>query len=250
MSREGAVATATIDAGGRAAAPVRLTLLGGFGLTSGDAAVDLPHGTQRLVAFLAIQDRPLLRSYVAGALWLDASEQRSHASLRSALWRARRPGCRIVDADETHVGIADNVEVDVRDMVDCSQGLLHDEIGAEAADERALADDLLPDWYEDWVVIERERLRQLRLHALEAIAARHLAAARYGRAVEAALAAVRGEPLRESAQRLLVTIYLAEANVAEAHAAYRRYEALLADSLGIPPSPGFRRLLEEAVTAR
>ena len=56
---------------------------------------------------------------------------------------------------------------------------------------------LLPDWYDDWVAVERERLRELRAHALEALCHRLTAAGRFGEATEAGLAVVRDEPLRE-----------------------------------------------------
>ncbi len=103
---------------------VRLTLLDGFELRHGDERVSLPLGSQRLVAFLALHDRPLLRVHVAGVLWLDASEERSCANLRSALWRLRRPDCEIVDATTTHVGLSHEVVVDVRELVTAARRLL------------------------------------------------------------------------------------------------------------------------------
>jgi len=63
-----------------------------------------------------------------------------------------------------------------------------------------LSADLLPDWYDDWVLLEAEDWRQLRLHALEALAGRLIALGRWGEAANAAGAAVRAEPLRESAR--------------------------------------------------
>ena len=110
-------------------------------------------------------------------------------------------------------------------------------------DEGELAGDLLPDWYDDWVLIERERLRQLRLHALESLAIRRLDAGRYGEAAVAALAAVSIEPLRESAQRVLIRIHLAEGNVGEAVRQYRLYRNLLSDEMGLYPSEQIETLL-------
>ncbi|HEX2156656.1 MAG TPA: bacterial transcriptional activator domain-containing protein, partial [Actinomycetes bacterium] len=108
----------------------------------------------------------------------------------------------------------------------------------------ALAGDLLPDWYEDWVVLERERLRQLRLHALEALCARLTGAGRFGAAVQAGLAAVAGEPLRESAHRTLIRAHLAEGNPGEAVRQYHLYRRLLTDELAIEPSPAIRGLVQ------
>lgn len=59
---------------------------------------------------------------------------------------------------------------------------------------------------------------------------------RYGQAVDAGLAAVQGEPLRESAHRALIAVHLAEGNHAEALRQYRWFRQLLADELGLRPS--------------
>ena len=98
-----------------------------------------------------------------------------------------------------------------------------------------LSRDLLPDWYDDWVAVERERFRQLRVHALERLCDRLVEAERFGEAIEAGLAAMKSEPLRESAHRALVRAHLAEGNRSEALAQYRRFKALL------PTSSGSRR---------
>jgi DNA-binding SARP family transcriptional activator len=107
----------------------------------------------------------------------------------------------------------------------------------------ALARDLLPDWYDDWVVLERERFRQLRLHALEALCRRLTEAGRFGAAVQAGLAAVAGEPLRESAHRILIQAHLAEGNPGEAVRQYHLYRRLLAGELAIEPSATIRGMV-------
>ena len=60
--------------------------------------------------------------------------------------------------------------------------------------------DFLPGWYDDWALMERERIRQRLLHALEAVSRRLARAGDYAGAVEAAMLAISAEPLRESAQ--------------------------------------------------
>jgi DNA-binding SARP family transcriptional activator len=105
-----------------------------------------------------------------------------------------------------------------------------------------LEHDLLPDWYDDWVLVERERFRQLRLHALERVCDRLIAAGRYSEALQAALAAVAAEPLRESANRYVIEVHLREGNLAEAISHHRSYCRLLQDELGVSPSPSMERL--------
>lgn len=241
----------------RAAAPdseLHLTLLGGFELRCGSALVELPASAQRLVAFLAIRARPLQRVHVAGMLWLDAPEQRANAALRTALWRSRRRDCLLVDARGPRIGLAAGVEVDLHASTRIAQRVLANppqEVVELAGLDRVWAHgELLPDWYEDWVLIERERHRQLRLHALEALCEALTAAGRYGEAVEAGIAAVATEPLRESAHRALISVHLAEANVAEALRQYRLFGDLLREHLGLEPSACLRELVERAVTLR
>ncbi len=106
-----------------------------------------------------------------------------------------------------------------------------------------LAGELLPGWYDDWVLLERERLRQLLVHTLEVAATRYAASGRYTEAMQAAYAALRAEPLRESAHRVIVQVHLDEGNVAEALRAFDRCRALLADELGVRPTDQMCRLV-------
>jgi len=97
--------------------------------------------------------------------------------------------------------------------------------------------DLLPDWYDDdWLLLERERFRQLRLRALDALCARHLRAGRSGEALDAGLLSLAGEPLRESAHRAVIRVHLADGNAVEALRQYRLCCRLLHDQLGIEPT--------------
>jgi DNA-binding SARP family transcriptional activator len=228
----------------RASRP-RLRLLGGFALTCGSSSIALPLAARRVVAFLALLRRPLSRTYVAGSLWLESSESRSHASLRSCLWRLNRSGQPIVDANTETLSLAPDVAVDVDEMIRRAGAVLGHP-GCEEAPElnhRMFLDDLLPDWYEDWVLVERERLRQLRLHALEALAERLLVMGRHSQAIEVAQAAVQAEPLRETAHRRLIEVYLAEGNSSEAWRQYDVYRSLLGRELGLEPSDKLKSLL-------
>jgi len=103
--------------------------------------------------------------------------------------------------------------------------------------------DLLPDWYDDWVLVERERYNQLRLHAIEALCHHLTAAGHHAEAIDAGLAAVRAEPLRESAHQVLIRAHLAEGNRWEAVRQYERCRRLLLDELGVEPSRALQALL-------
>lgn len=215
----------------------RLLLLEGFELRQDEARVDLPITAQRLIAFLALHKRPLRRVYVACTLWPDSSEDRAAGSLRSALWRLNRPGLELVRADGTHLALAATVEVDVRALMALARRLSGgDEVDGAADLAAGFEQDLLPDWYEDWVLFSRERWRHLRLVALESLTSRLSGSGAYAAAVDAGLTAVRAEPLRESAHRAVIEAHLAVGNSYEALRQYEEYRRLLREELGLEPS--------------
>jgi DNA-binding SARP family transcriptional activator len=230
---------------------LRLQLLDSFELTHGDRRLDLPLPAQRLLAFLALHDQPMLRGYVAGTLWLESNEAHAAGSLRSALWRTRRLGPALVESHGRRLELASIVAVDVRAVVAWARRVLDPSTELRGSDVAPIwrPGQLLPDWYEDWVEIERERLRELRAHALEAVCHRLTAAGRFGEATEAGLAAVRDEPLRESAHRVLIGVHLAEGNRAAALHRYRAFALLLRDEVGMSPSSRMEQLMA-SVSAR
>lgn len=233
-----------VGGAGVAVARARLTLLAAFGLVCDDEPVELPMTAQRVLAFVALHNRPLHRLHVAGSLWLDSSEERAGASLRSALWRLHRNGGQLVVTVGQQLALGEDVEVDLRESEALARRALdRSDPGAVGVDASALGSDLLPDWYEDWVLIERERYRQVRLRALDALSERLLQANRLGEALDAGLAAVAGEPLRESAHRAVVRVHAAEGNVGEAIRQYRLCRRLLNEQLGIEPSERMRELV-------
>ena len=232
------------------AAGSRVLLLGGFQLVDGHAQVALAEGSQRLLALLALRRRPMKRVLVAGTLWPDVTETRAYASLRSALSRLHGVVRDAVEVNPSDVRLANRVRVDLRE----SQALAHRLLDAvdqpfQAADlSRAaitsLSGELLPDWYEDWALLEAEDWRQLRLHALETLAGLLSAAGRHGDAAAAALQAVRADPLRESAHAALIRVHLAEHNRSEALREFKRYQQLLRAELDIEPTGELRELVE------
>jgi DNA-binding SARP family transcriptional activator len=143
------------------------------------------------------------------------------------------------------LALASHVQVDLNDLIDHARLLLQNDscVSGEDCDPGCLDGDLLPDWDDEWILLERERIRQLRIHALEALCHKLTLAGRAGPAVDAGLAAVAAEPLRESAQRILIATYLYQGNVSEARRQYRVYREQLWDALGIEPSETLRALV-------
>jgi DNA-binding SARP family transcriptional activator len=219
----------------------RVDVLGGFACMSADEQVPLAARAERLVAFLALHRRPVRRQQLAGTLWADSPDERASASLRSTLWRLPRPrGVPLVAATPTHIRLREGIDVDLWHADDSlSRPDEHDDRVAL----RLLCADVLPDWGEDWVLLERERHRQRRLHALERQCRHHGGLGDFEAALAAGLAAVSGEPLRESAHRAVIEVHLAEGNPGEALRQYDLYRRLLRVELGLSPSQAIRSLV-------
>jgi DNA-binding SARP family transcriptional activator len=242
--RVAAAAHPLLGDGHAAASSTHLTLLQSFALDCDGEPVQVPMSAQRVLAFLALHDRPLQRPFVAGSLWLDLPDARAGASLRSALWRLHRRVPDVVDVSAHRLALGAHVDVDLhaadalaRQVLDEPRPLALD------VDPGALAGDLLPDWYESWTLVAREAHRQLRIRALEKLCELLLAAGRLDEAFQLGLAAVAADPLRESAYRAVIRVHLEEGNVSEALRQYRVFRRLLRDELGLDPSERMQLLV-------
>jgi DNA-binding SARP family transcriptional activator len=220
-----------------------LSLLGGFRLESGGHTVAVPQSARRLLALLGVRRR-CARAETAGVLWPGSDEDRARANLRTVLWRLHRltPEPLVVGDDQLALG--PGVGTDVAALVGSAgrvlAGAFTDVVGMPAP-----AAELLPGWYDDWVLTERERLRQLQLYALEALATGLTAQGRFSDATQAALAAVHLEPLRESATRALIVVHLAEHNINEAVRRLDLFRATLHRELGVRPTAELERLVRD-----
>lgn len=235
-------ARARLDGRGWGAADV--SILGGFLLRDGTSVVRLPISAQRVISFLAMQRGAVERAYVAGTLWRDSSEDHAAASLRTVLWRLPAVARPVLCVTGTQTGLADGTAVDLHQLSDCARRII--EGGRPEAGEAvalSTAGDVLPGWYDDWLLIERERFRQLRLHGLELLCERLAAEGRFAEAIDVGSAAVAAEPLRESAHRALIKAHVAEGNPGEALREYRLYSQILKVELGLEPSSLITRLV-------
>ena len=237
---------------GRGSPDATLGLLGGFVAKVGPRQLELPRRVERLVAFLALRGRPLQRAYVAGRLWLDSSQEHAYGSLRATICEARRARCPLVQASSTQVALSPLVRVDTEELERCAARVLDFDVGRlTGADLACLvgAGELLPDWYEDWVLEERAHLHELRVLALESAARILITAGRTSEASIAAFTALTAEPLRESSCRLLVDACLATGNRADAVRHLSEFRARLWHQLHLEPSPSMRELIRTHNTA-
>jgi len=225
--------------------PARLRLLEGFAFECDGSPVVLPVGLQRLLAYLALRG-PTHRCAIAGTLWPEVPESHSLASLRTSFWRTNQLVPGLVEAQGSALALTGSIALDCREQETYATRLLRepeDGTWVSVGLPTLWPTVLLPGWYDDWVVFERERLHQLRLHALERLAELMLKRGSLALALQVALEAVRGEPLRETSNAVLISVYLAEGNISDALHQYDVYSTLLDRELGLPPSERISNLL-------
>lgn len=231
-----------------AASRLQLRLFGCFDVQVEDHSVEIARREQRLLAFLALRGRRP-RSYVAGVLWPDTPEHRALASLRAAVLRCRKLVGDVLEVGRTSLALSPEVSVDVSDMLDGVAGLgPWPDLETRELLVRLVSADLLPGWYDDWVLLEKERLQHVRIRALEALAERELACGEPELALIASWEAAALEPLRESAHAIAIRAHLRAGNPAAAVREYEDFRRRLQTELAVAPSPELARLVRPVGT--
>jgi DNA-binding SARP family transcriptional activator len=221
---------------------IRIDLIGVFALRVDGRRIHLGRREERLLALLAMRGS-CHRPYVAGTLWPNTDEPRALNSVRAAVLKVRRGAPHVLDVDGSTLSLQPSVSVDVLEVIECAEQVVHDDgCDAERAERLLGTGELLPGWYDDWVMFERERLNHRRIRALEVLALHQLDDGDPDLALAAARDAVSLEPLRESGHRLLIRAHIALGNRALAAHVFTEYRRDLARDLGIEPSP---ELLQE-----
>jgi DNA-binding SARP family transcriptional activator len=208
--------------------------------------LEVPDGSKRLLVLVALSNGRVDRRYAAGSLWPVGSDERAAGNLRSALWRLKCAGIDVLETDKCTLEMRQGTVVDVGVVCDWAARLVDG--SATQADLCLMnwqwdAMDLLPGWYDDWVIFERERVRQRLLHAMEALSRRLVEIDRCAEAVDVAISAVSADPLRESANRILMEAHLAEGNLIEARRTYERYRDHIRRELGVEPGEQLASLM-------
>lgn len=214
-------------------------------------SANLPARMQALLAYLALQRAtPPSRRHLAFLFWPDASEAQAHTNLRQLLHHLRRAWPTVgkylqIDAKVLHWQPAVMVDVDVRIFEAAVER-------AKAASSRGQADtaraalleavalyagDLLPDCYEDWLLQERERLRQSFLAALAQLVTACETQRDYSTAIGYAQHLLRADPLHETTYQQLMRLYALQGDRASALRTYHLCTSVLARELGVEPNP-------------
>jgi DNA-binding SARP family transcriptional activator len=212
-----------------------------------------------LIAQLALHwADPLPRQRLAYLLWPESTDAQARTNLRKALhvirhelpdverllsitsravrWREDAERWIDVEAFEEHLALADADDASADTAAEALQAAVDLYRG-----------DLLPDAYDDWAIEAREQARERYHGALARLASLCSRRGKHTRAVAAASALVRGDPLQESAHRLLMGVQDAAGDRAAAVRAYHECVSTLQRELGVDPAPETAALYEQLV---
>jgi DNA-binding SARP family transcriptional activator len=191
----------------------------------------LSASARRALAYLAVKGPIVQRSLMSMQLWPTVLDTRARANLRRAIWQTPSGW---VSSSTWEVRLEADVDVaEARRLAD--QALASAPLDASQLD--LLTRDLLPGWYEEWLLSEQDNFHLIRIQALEALCRSATELRQYALATRAGLAAVSAEPLRQSAVVALIEAHLEEGNQYEALRRYDQYRALLQTELGVEPGP-------------
>lgn len=224
----------------------QLSLFQSWKLRSDSCVLHVAARQQRLITALAIHG-PRPRSYLVGLLWPESCESRALESLRVSMHLVSRQAPGLLVNGGPELSLSELVDVDLHRVRACVRDLNQNGLSGSAAAALILLRDaeLLPGWYEDWVLFEQSRLRQDRLHAFHIIGREALARRDYEIAVEASEAALQLEPLYESAVGLLIQAQTKQGNNAAAIRAFNIYRENLMEDMRLAPSEHILRLMRD-----
>jgi len=239
---------------------VRANLFGTFALWQCEEQLDLPRSAsaRALLAYLLLHRGQFQsRNKIAGIFWADMDEARARKALTQALWRIRKfvPDILEVDAQQIRIPENEGLLIDVSVFEKKAEASWQFEAaspddkknGAQALHEAVelYKGVLLEGFYDDWVLVARERLREMYLRTLEYLIEIEKKNGAYTAALDVALRLAQADPYREAAHREVMRLYYALDRPEAALSQYETCFTILEDELGLQPDRQTRALAQE-----
>lgn len=240
---------------------LHIRLLGDFNLFYANQQVTNLH-TLRLQALLAYlmlhREAPQQRQTLAFLFWPDASEAQARNNLRQLLHQLRQawPDVGRFLAADTHILHWRVLAPFHLDVAEFEQALAdadaaarrHDQSAQQSALERAdtlYRGDLLPGCYDEWLLSERERLRQCHRQALEQLLHLFEARGNLASAIRLAQRLLGLDPLSEDLYRHLMRLFALNNDRASALRVYHNCVSTLQREMGVEPDSATRAAYEQ-----
>lgn len=230
----------------------RIELLGGLQALRENRVLNRfsTHKIGALLAYLAYhRGQSLPRGVLIELLWQDKETAQGSQSLRHALSSLRRqlelpgiPAGAVIEADHFNVRLnPETVTTDVEDF----HAAIQTATQSRSSSERILhftravelyRGELLPGYYESWILPEQLKLEEQYFQAVESLLRLLEEAGDLQRALAVAHRAVQTDPLREEIHLALMRLYVATGQPQEALHRFTELEHLLRNKLGVEPS--------------
>lgn len=197
---------------------------------------------QALLAYLAINPQVNhRREKLAGRLWPDSTESNARSNLRQALWRLRKAvGEQVIEAGKSTLRLSKDHPTTI-DVVDLERGAERASSSEDWVQWAALyKGELLPGWYDDWVVLERERLEALFTRNMPSALQTMVDERRWDDVLKWAEHWISLGHVPEPAFRALMTAHAALGDAAALASTYERCAQALETDLGVELSPETR----------
>ncbi len=220
---------------------LKLSLLGSFQLEGEKGAILLPaRKDQLLLAYLVLYPAEHAREKLAALCWGDSSDVQARTSLRTALKNLRKQlgdNLLLADRETVQINPAFPLWVDAREFKD-EIGRMKDEneFILHPSSFIPYSGDLLADFYDDWILPEREQYRELYLGALEQLTQAARAASEYERAMQYAHRIIYTDPANERAHQHLMFCHLALGDPSAALKQYAVCARALQTELEVEPA--------------
>lgn len=236
----------------------RIFLLGGFQIMDPDGPCSLAgEKVQSLLAYLLLHpNQTIPREVLADLLFPEAPFSRGRRNLSTALSRMQNAigsGWLESHKDFLYLDAGDRLWVDVWDFKRLAGSELENEL-QESVD--LYAGDLVPAIYDDWIIPERELLRNQYLSVLEKLAAIYEQSGDLRSALLVIRRLVLAEPIHEPAHADYLRLLGRLRRYGEALSHYQYLRKLLQEELGVEPISETKQVLHaiererELATAR
>jgi predicted ATPase/DNA-binding SARP family transcriptional activator len=205
-------------------------------------SIDLPtRKIESLLAYLALHPEPHAREKLAALIWGDATDEQARNSLRNALSVLRKQlvdDLLLVDRETVQLAPRFPLWVDAVEFKrQADEFLAAPAANLDDVDLQLYPGDLLPDFYDEWILPERERYRLLHQEVLLRLTQIARAQSEYTRAIEFAQRVLRDDAANERAHQHLMFAHLASGNRAAALKQYEECRRALDTELSVEPMP-------------
>jgi DNA-binding SARP family transcriptional activator len=237
---------------------IEIRLLGSPHLIDNNQDLPLPtsiHARKLLVYLILYASRQHTRNKLIGIFWPDQSEERARKALSQAIWHIRKTIPDIVVSDGEQISLSSKIDLSIDTQIieqKTKKWLNVSPIVPEGKEALIQVVDLyrgelLEGYYDDWILLERERLRNLYQQTLEQLLHAEKTSENYLQALDYAQKILILDPLHENMHREIMRLYYSLDRPEAAIQQYNTCCQILQSELDLEPEPETTALAKEII---